>query len=497
MHFMRPIGKYIAALLFLILMMASALHAGQSTTSVVKIFVTANPTDYYRPWQSLGIRGASGSGSIIKGNKILTNAHVIADQTFIQVRKDADPKKYTAKVLAMGHDCDLAILTVDDPQFFEGTSPLEFGGLPKLQDAVSVLGYPEGGDMLSITEGVVSRVEVTAYSQSNRKLLTVQIDAAINPGNSGGPVVQDGKFVGVAMQVYQAGQNIGYMIPVPIIEHFLNDLDDGKYDGFPVLGIDFNNTENTTLRNFYKIKNENGGILVTRVLPFSPAVDRLKEGDVVLEISGVPIGEDGTFAFRGKERLIMSHLITEKQIGEEIPLKVMREGKIKNISVTLKPFATLVPYPRYYKKPPYFIYGGMVFTVLTSDLLRSWGNEWWEKAPLDFNYYLLGSGRLNRQGRNDLVVILDVLSDDINAGYHEYGDDIIETVNGKKFNSFKEFVLLINEIKRKVKFTVIETEHKVQVILDNEKIDVVDQEIIKRNSIPSQFSNDVAEWLKK
>ena len=104
---------------------------------------------------------------------------------------------------------------------------------------------------------------------------------------------------------------------------------------------------------------------------------------------------------------------------------------------------------------------------------------------------------MNRQGRNDLVVILDVLSDDINAGYHEYGDDIIETVNGKKFNSFKEFVLLINEIKRKVKFTVIETEHKVQVILDNEKIDVVDQEIIKRNSIPSQFSNDVAEWLKK
>jgi len=134
--------------------------ASDHTNSVVKVFVTANKMDYYQPWQSEGTYTASGSGCILNGNKILTNAHVVADSTFIQVKKNADPKKYTAKVEYMGHDCDLAILTVNDPKFFKNTTYLELGELPKLQESVSVLGYPQGGGMLSITKGVVSRVEL-------------------------------------------------------------------------------------------------------------------------------------------------------------------------------------------------------------------------------------------------------------------------------------------------------------------------------------------------
>src|SRR4029077_15049312 len=115
---------------------------------------------------------------------------------------------------------------------FEGTTPLEIGELPNLQDVVVALGYPTGGDKLSITEGVVSRVEIIPYTQSARKLLAVQIDAAINPGNSGGPILKNGKLVGIAMQVMTNSQNIGYMIPTPVINHFLDDFADNKYDGF-------------------------------------------------------------------------------------------------------------------------------------------------------------------------------------------------------------------------------------------------------------------------
>ena len=86
--------------------------------SVVKIFVTSNRMDFYRPWQSRGSFSATGSGCVLPGQRILTNAHVVADNTFIQVRKESDPTKYTAKVEALGNDCDLAILKVDDPRFF-------------------------------------------------------------------------------------------------------------------------------------------------------------------------------------------------------------------------------------------------------------------------------------------------------------------------------------------------------------------------------------------
>ena len=156
---------------------------------MVKIFATRNTIDYKNPWQSKGVQEISGSGCIIQGNRVLTNAHVVNQNTFIQVRRESSQKKYIAKVETVGNDCDLAILRVEDPEFFNGVSPLEIGELPNLQDTVTVIGFPMGGDKLSITQGVVSRMEGIDYVNSDRSLLGVQIDAAINPGNSGGPAI--------------------------------------------------------------------------------------------------------------------------------------------------------------------------------------------------------------------------------------------------------------------------------------------------------------------
>lgn len=472
-------------------------HASDHTDSVVKVFVTANRMDYYQPWQSEGTYTSSGSGCIIEGNKILTNAHVVADNTFIQVRKDSSPKKYTAKVDYIGHDCDLAILTVNDPDFFDDTTFLELGELPKLQESVSVLGYPQGGDKLSITKGVVSRVELVPYSQSNRKLLAVQIDAAINPGNSGGPVIKDGKLVGIAMQAFKTAQNIGYMIPPPVISHFIEDKEDGIYDGFPLIGIEFNNTENAALKEYYKIKDDDGGVAISKTMYNSPADGFLLEGDIILEIDNIKIGEDGTYIFRDNERLLMSHLIYSKQINDKIDLKIKREGKTLDFSVPLKKYTPLVAFPHHFEKPPYFLYGGIVFVPLSTDLIHAWGNRWWEQAPVDMNYYLIASGRSNLEKREQMVVLLSVLSDDINVGYQDLANEIVESINDKKVNSFKEFVLLLDKSKKEGKFTIILLKNNTKLVIDNTNIDQIDKEILKRNNIPFQYSEDIAEWLEQ
>lgn len=491
----KSVQKVFLSTLTGFMFLASPAWGDNLRDSVVKVFVTSNRMDYYHPWQSRGSSSMSGSGSIISGNRILTNAHVVSDHTFIQVRKESNPKKYTAKLAAIGHDCDLAILTVDDPEFFEGVIPVEFGELPQLQDTVTVIGFPRGGDKLSITEGVVSRVEITAYTQSAKKLLAVQIDAAINPGNSGGPVFKDGKLVGVAMQVITSSQNIGYMIPSPIINHFLDDLGDGDYSGFPTLGIAFHNTENKTLRKFYRMKENEGGVLITTVLPYSSAYGILKEGDVVLEIDGVPIEVDGTFAFRENERLNLSYLINKKQIGRDIVIKFIRDGQAMTQTVQFDRFVGLVPYPHHFEKPPYYITGGLIFTVLSTDLLKSWGKTWWEKAPLDFMYYLAGEGNLNEKKKREIVVLLAVLPDDVNVGYHGYHNDVIAKVNGKEFDSFKEFVTLLEN--NKMDYSIFETTHKRKIVLNNKDIGNITQKILERNHIPSQFSDDVAGWLGK
>lgn len=489
-----PKKLFMALCVCALLMSGRPVWAAQPVKSVVKIFVTSNRMDFYRPWQSLGISSGSGSGAIISEDRILTNAHVVKDQTFIQVKKHGDPRKYTAKLVAIGNDCDLALLTVEDESFFEDTHPLTFGGLPELQDTVTVLGYPQGGEKLSITEGVVSRIEVSTYAQSARQLLALQIDAAINPGNSGGPVLQDGKVVGIAMQALNSGQNIGYMIPVPIIQHFFDDMKDGAFDGFPMVGINYMNTENDHMRSFYGV-DQDGGVLVTRILPYSAADGHLREGDVVMAIDGVAIGEDGTFQFRDDERLDLPHLVSRKQIDEEITFSIIRNKKPKDVTFKLSSFTPLVPYPEHFDKPTYYIYGGMVFTILSTDLLASWGKNWWQKAPVNLNYFVVGDGRQNMEKDRELVVLLNVLSDDVNVGYHGQGNIIITKVNGKEFHSFEQFVKLIDKTKKSDPFTIIEAISGTQFILLNDNIDAVDQAIIKRNNIPAQYSEDVRGWL--
>src|SRR5438477_12889374 len=103
--------------------------------------------------------------------------------------------------------------------------------LPDAKDPVVVYGYPTGGTSLSVTKGIISRIEFTGYNLSVPGL-RIQIDAAINPGNSGGPAVVGEEMAGIAFSRLGGGtQNIGYIIPSEEIELFLKDIADGKYDG--------------------------------------------------------------------------------------------------------------------------------------------------------------------------------------------------------------------------------------------------------------------------
>lgn len=482
---------------FVFLFLFGICSVGQSAdlrNAVVKIFVTANPVDYVQPWQSQGVQLQTGSGCVIEGNRILTNAHVVSAQTFIQVKKYNSPKKYTAKVVAIGHQCDLAILEIEDKDFFKDITPLPFGDLPFLQDTVYVLGFPTGGDKISITQGVVSRIEVTQYAHSLLSLLAVQIDAAINSGNSGGPVIQDEKLIGIAMQGMGNAQNIGYIIPVPIIKHFLKDVEDGQEQGFPMLGVQFADTESRALQKYFKIKDDQGGALAVSVLPFSPAEGHIFRDDIVLSIDGVKIGEDGTFAFREDERLFLSHLISQKMAGDTIRLHILRQGQEKDVSVKLTPYQMLVPAPHIFEnKPPYYIFGGLAFTILTTDLLMNWDNPY--NAPPNFLNYFLGKDRLNKDRKKERVVLLGVFPDDVNIGYHGDNMEVVEKVNGKEFNSFEEFVKMVD--KKQGEFTIFEMDNEYKMILENKNIDSANIEILKRNNIPSAYSDDVGKWIKK
>src|SRR5439155_308817 len=167
----------------------------------VRITATSVEPDYKATWNSGGIQRGVGAGFVISGNRILTNAHVVSNSRYLTVEREGDPNKYPATVQFVAHDCDLALITVSAPDFFKNMLPLKFGGIPALESTVSAYGYPIGGERMSVTTGIISRIDFQLYTHSSiDQHLAIQISAQINPGNSGGPVMQNAKVVGVEFQ---------------------------------------------------------------------------------------------------------------------------------------------------------------------------------------------------------------------------------------------------------------------------------------------------------
>ncbi len=456
--------------------------------ALVKIYTMVNMPDYYRPWQR-ELRRGTGSGCIIEGRRILTNAHVVADHTFIEVRKNGHPARYQARLLSVSHEADLALLTVDDPAFFEGVTPIPFGDLPAVQQEVFVFGFPTGGDTLSITKGIVSRIEHVVYAHSNLMFLGGQIDAAINAGNSGGPVIADGRLAGIAMQGRRDAENIGYLIPMPVIRHFLTDMEDDRYDGFPELGLITQPMENPGLRARFRMPEGSTGVLVNHILPFSPAADRLRPEDIVLAIDGHPVSNDGTVEFRRHERTSFGHYVDMHQIGDPLRLSVYREGKVMEVDLLLTKTAAdllLVPMDQYDVAPSYFIFGGIVFCPLSRNLISVWGNQWAARAPRDF---LAELDNWPTEERRQVVVALQVLAAEVNRGYHELGNWVITEVNGKTFRDFQEFYRVVAESEGP--YVEFRNKHEQRIVIDRQQALASHGAIMEMYRIPVDRSPDL------
>lgn len=453
--------------------------------SIVKVFSVYSSPNYYQPWQNFQQRIKTGSGCVISGNRILTNAHITSDQTFLMVRKQGDPKKYTARLIAAGHECDLAILTVDEPGFFKDLPPMEFDELPQLQDTIHVLGYPIGGDNISVTEGVVSRIEPVLYNHSEKHLLAIQVDAAINPGNSGGPAVnENGKIVGIAFQGLSQAQNVGYIIPVPVIRHFLKDMEDGRFDGFPELNFKMVNMENNDIREWAKMDKSQSGIMISFLPPLDEKRGIFKVNDVILSIDGINISNDGTVPFRASEVIYFENLIWEKFIGDKSTFKILRDGKPMEIVYTLGPAESLVKMRTFDQLPSYYIIGGLLFVPLNQNYLDSWDDE--EKTPrmlLNYLYY----GEITPK-RDEVVVLSEVLADDVNMGYQQINYISVDSINGVKVKNMKHLIELIENSKNR--FIEISLENKGRVVIELKKLKEATPRILERYRIPFDRSTD-------
>jgi S1-C subfamily serine protease len=228
--------------------------------AVVKVFSTLRYPDPFKPWTKQAPSEISGSGVVIEGQRILTNAHVVLYSSQVQIQANQAGDKISATVVAVAPGIDLAVLKLDDESFFKTHAPIHrAAALPDIKDPVLAYGFPTGGNALSITKGIISRIEFVPYNYPVSGL-RIQIDAAINPGNSGGPAIAADKMIGLAFSHLDHAQNIGYIIPNEEIDLFLKDIADGHYDGKPAMLDELQTLENPALRAFLKVDKSVEGI---------------------------------------------------------------------------------------------------------------------------------------------------------------------------------------------------------------------------------------------
>ena len=477
--------------------------AGSIENSVVKIFSTVRYPDPYKPWTKESPEDFTGSGVVIEGKRILTNAHVVNYASEVQIQANQAGDKVSATVEFIAPGIDLAVLKLDDDTFFATHPPLARAKtLPGIKDAVMAYGYPEGGNNLSITKGIVSRVEFTPYNYPAFGL-RIQVDAAINPGNSGGPAVVGDKMIGLTFSRLTDAENIGYIIPSEEIDLFLKDIADGHYDGKPMMYDALQTLENPALRTFLKLPDGTHGMVVHK--PYKDdAAYPLKEWDVITKIGDTPVDDQGMIDLGADLRVRFEYEIQHLAAHGTVQLTVVRAGKELKINL---PVTT--DYPRLIPDlngayPSYFIYGPLVFSTATEEYLGDMLRTKYASAVLT-RFGVSGNPLVTRMsdqpafpGEGLVVISSPFFPDKLAEGYSNPRSEVVKTVNGIPVKNLAHLVEILRDSKAEFISIACDTRYGETMVFPRKQMLAATDEILTDNGVRSQGSPDtLAIWNVK
>jgi S1-C subfamily serine protease len=482
---------------------SAATHAAEQAppaleNSVVKIFSTMRYPDPFKPWTKQAPSEATASGVVIEGKRILTNAHAVLYASQVQIQANAAGDKLSASVLAIAPGIDLAVLQLDDPSFFDTHPPVARASkLPQIKDPVLAYGFPAGGSSLSITKGIVSRIEFVPYNYPVSGL-RIQIDAAINPGNSGGPAIAGDKMIGLAFsRLGGDSQNIGYIIPNEEVDLFLKDIAGGHYVGKASMHDDLQTLENPALREYLKLDKSVEGMVVHRP-DKSDAAYPLKEWDVLTRIGDTPIDNQGMVKIDKDLRVSFGYMIQKVTKDGKLPLTVVRAGKTLKLELPVSP-----EYPKLVSDlrgeyPSYFVYGPLVFSRATRQFLGAFENNanlmrvlGFVKSPLVTRAFDPPSDDLQ-----ELVIISSPLfPHKLANGYSNPAGSVVSSLNGTPVKSLKHLVALLRDLKDP--FVTLEFASKggEALVFSRQALVAATDDILTDNGVRAQGSPDMlAVW---
>ena len=442
---LRTAGRLVLPLLLAtaLLQAHAAKPKSEEPLSVVRLTVTSQSYDFFRPWSKKAPVSLRALAPVLEGNRVLVKAQLVRNRTFVELER-ADRAKMPGRVVAVDYEANLALIAPTDPSFLQDLKPLQLTNSLEKGDELEVWQLQETGD-LATTSVRLTNIEVGPYALESVGMLMYRLSGSIRLRTTGAnlPLVKDGKLAGLIMR-YEGGSQSMDAIAGPVIEHFLKAIRNGDYNGFPSIGISFTDLRDPQLRRYVGLNDENkGGVYISEVEPGGPA-DKggLKQGDVLLALNGYEVDSDGNYEDPDYGKLGTSHLIKTKSFGgETAKLKVFREGETLELEVVTgrrKPEDYVSAPYTIDRAPKYYVLGGLLFQELSRQYLKEWGSTWVRRAPQHLVYLDRYQSTLFPNLDRKVVFLSKVLQSPSTIGYKDLRHLVVTKVNGKKILSLAD-----------------------------------------------------------
>jgi S1-C subfamily serine protease len=440
-------------------MSQGAVHAKE--VSLVRVNVTGQAFDYFRPWQKKAPFTKRALGAVLPHGHVLVTADLVENENYAELERAESGEKTEAKVLVVDYEANLALLEPTDKKFLDGLEPLQLALDTVVGDRLAAWQLEPSGTLV-VTEGLVTTIGVTMYPADVAEFLTYRLSIPMQYRDNSYtvPLVKGQKLAALLLR-FDPRTQVMDAIPAPIIQHFLKDAEDAKYEGFPSLGIAFFPTRDPELRKYAGDTDKKGGVYVTAVQPGLPAAKAgLKIGDIITAIGDSNIDENGNYVDPLYGKIAMNNLLGAKAyVGDSLPLHVEREGKPLTLNVKLEHRAAedyVIPPYNHDEPPGYYVLGGLIFQELSRQYLKEWGPSWQKGAPQDLVYLDRFQSELFPEGKRRVVILSQVLPANSTIGYDDFSYLVVTKVNGKEVKSLGD---LAEAVKHPVNgFHVIETQ---------------------------------------
>lgn len=471
--------------LFLALVSPAFADLGQS---VVRVNTTVQNYSPSQPWEKTQPRNRRGLGAVLRDHTVLTTAKMAADAIYLEFQSADSSRNIPAKVIAIDYEANLALLgPAEDHGFLAQLKPTKLSAPLKEEDELEIVQLEEKGTTQT-TSGTIRGLELLSTFVNGRYFLSYEVKTSIQTeSNSYTLPAFNGETLAGIMTSYNSKEQRCDLISVDIIRSFLEDAKDGKYQGFPSLGIGYSSTEDPNFRAWLKLPEDRGGLYVSSIIPGGSAdISGFKKDDVLLSIAGFDIDRKGYYQHPDYGTLFWTHLVRgAHQVGEKIPSIILRGGKELKLTLELKRSpGRLIPTHLHDQAPPYLIKGGMVFQELSLPYLQAFGKDWSSRAPLNLLDVYNSPEAHTKEGRRRVVVLTRVIPTDATIGYERIASQIVTAVNGQAVNGLPELAQALTQAPTSGLHVIDTDGSPYQVYLDEVLAERVDQEF-KASGLPS------------